>query len=124
MANHTSTVKFLKFDAYGNPTFSSTKDVDEKSYDVFKSAGTKLEGMFPYAFNPIYHSPQYDSVSVRFDKDDSLLKRLKKNGVYRVKWSAKTRQKQSSGERFAILRLLEKPVLIRVDEVAEEELLL
>ena len=117
-----STVKFLKFDAYGNSTFTSTEEIDGGTYEELKSVGEKLESMFPYAFNPVYHSSQYNSVSIRFDKDDSLQKRLRKNGVYVVNWNSKTRQKQGNGERYAILRIVGKPLFVHMEQVEEEDL--
>lgn len=122
MTTRSSTVKFLKYDAYGNPCFTSTAELDKDTYEELKITGEKLETMFPYQFNPLYHSEVYNSVNIRFDKDDTLNKRLVKDAVYTIKWAAKTRQKQNNGERYAIVRMTGRPLFVRMEESTEEDL--
>jgi hypothetical protein len=116
----TSTIKFLKLDCYGNSTWSSTAEIDKTSYDTLLELTAAVSGMFPYAFNPLYANAQFKSISVRFDKQDAF--KFKKDMVYKVQWLPKARVKQSTGEKYVILKITSKPVFVRVEIVEEEDL--
>jgi hypothetical protein len=115
-----STVKFLKLDCYGNSVFSSTQDTHGVTYENLKELTAKVSEMFPYAFNPLYANENFKSVSVRFDKQDTH--KFKKDTVYTVQWLPKTRVKQSTGEKYVVLKMIGKPVFVRVEVVQETDL--
>ena len=116
----TSTIKFPKLDCYGNSTFSSIADIDKTSYETLGEITAKVSEMFPYSFNPLYANDQFKSVSVRFDKQDSH--KFKKDTVCKVQWLPKARVKQSTGEKYVILKITSKPVFVRVEIVEETAL--
>jgi hypothetical protein len=114
-----SIIKFLKYDAYGNSTFSSTVEIDKTSYETLGEITTRVSEMYPYSFNPLYANAQFNSISIRFDKQDAF--KFKKDTVYKVQWLPKARVKQSTGEKYIILKLMSKPVFVRTEIVEEED---
>lgn len=116
----TSTIKFLKLDCYGNSTWSSTVEIDKTSYEALGEITAAVSEMYPYSFNPLYANAQFKSISVRFDKQDAF--KFKKDTVYKVQWLPKARVKQSTGEKYVVLKITSKPVFVRVEIVEEEDL--
>jgi hypothetical protein len=117
---HTSILKFNKLDTYGQPTFYGSITTDAETHADLKTTGAKLAALFPDVYAPLYVSPRHGNISIKFNKRDQLA--LKKNCVYRVVWSAKSRKKAKTDEQYPVLVMNENPTFVRYEGIVETDL--
>ncbi len=109
--------KYLKSNQYDNLIFSSSKDIDQKSYQKLVKIAHKINEDFPNTYLPIYDNKK-GFVSITTIRNDS--EKLKQNGVYTLKIELLRRKKRKDGSDYVAVKLVKQPKVIKLIEIEEK----
>lgn len=122
-APKTAIVKYLKESKYDKHLFTSSKAIDEDSFNDFKRLAEKLEKLFPDEFlsAKLRSDIKYgDSVILSSSLSDTAKNMtLKKFGIYKIYYQVKL-LKMLNGRRKIVINVSQME-FVRLDQVVEEE---
>ena len=98
-----TSLRFHKYDKYDSPVFIINKT--EKDSKQILDRCEKLKEKYPESFLPLYHNSEYDYCTIRFYKDYSHPKFVKRD-IYKINYKLYTMEKDGSDRIAAVIKSL------------------